>query len=208
MEYSQRHKTTTVTVAMLSYTLVEINEIGNLPPGTQIAVKGSYGNMHPSLAIYYPLFSSEEYYYHHGVYLGNCKVAHFSGENKMDAKPRECDIYKFWKGAEDGKLYHVKYNDTVETLPVQETLKRAREILNQPSKWPGFQLIKNNCESFATWLKTGIKRSAQATKAMIKIIPLVAGGAVVSSLAGISSGPASVVGVGLGVSYLAGKALE
>ena len=82
-----------------SYTLVEVDEISNLPSGTQIAVKGSFKNLHRSLAFFYPLFSPDGYYYHHSVYLGNCQVAHFSGENKADVKPRYCDILQFMKAA-------------------------------------------------------------------------------------------------------------
>jgi hypothetical protein len=38
-------------------------------------------------------------------------------------------------------------------------------VVKNPKAWPGYQIRKNNCESFATWLKTGEILSAQATEA-------------------------------------------
>lgn len=155
-----------------AYTLVEIEEISDLTPGTQIAVKGSFKNLHSSLKFFYPLFSPNEYYYHHGVYLGECKVAHFSGENKADAKPRSSDILQFMRGAVDQKLYRVEYHNPHLLIPIQATLDFAEKVIEHPSVWPGYSLVKNNCESFATWLKTGEKISAQAVRAANKVIPL------------------------------------
>ena len=154
------------------YTLYEVDEISNLDPGTQIAVKGSFKNLHPSLKFFYPLFSFGEFYYHHGVYLGECKVVHFSGENKADAKPRSCDIYKFWKSAVDQKLYRVEYDNPDLVVSIKATLDYAKKVIESPSVWPGYSIIANNCESFATWLKTGKKISAQAARAFIKVILL------------------------------------
>ncbi len=152
-----------------SYKYDKVDEIGNLPSGTQIAVKGSFKNLHPSLAFFYPLFSPDEYYFHHGVYLGNCQVAHFSGENKADAKPRYCDILQFMKATVDGELYQVKYDNPDLLVSVTATVDFAEAVVKNPTAWPGYQIRKNNCESFATWLKTGESISAQATEAHIDI---------------------------------------
>ena len=100
------------------------------------------------------------------MYLGDAEVAHFTGTNKADATPRKCDIVEFQKVSVDGKLYRVEYGDTVKMLSVKETLKRARAVLAEPSEWPGYQIIKNNCESFATWLTTGELWSVQASRAV------------------------------------------
>ena len=157
----------------MDITYYEVAKIGDVTPGTQIAVRGSYKNLHPSLAFFYPLFSSDEYYFHHGVYLGECTVAHFSGENKTDAKPRSCDILEFIRGTTvDGKLYQVDYHDPDVVMPIEKTLHRAKEAIENPGCWPGYQIIENNCESFATWLKTGMKISAQATEATCNIVDL------------------------------------
>ena len=153
-----------------TYKLVEVKGISDLTPGTQIAVKGSFKNLHVSLKIFYPLFNPNEHYYHHGVYLGECKVAHFSGKKKGDAKPRSCDILEFMKGAVDQKLYRVEYDNPDLLIPINATLDYAKRTIAHPSAWPGYSLIANNCESFATWLKTGKKISAQAVKAVIEVV--------------------------------------
>ena len=174
------------------YTLVEVEGISNVTPGTQIAVKGSFENLHPSLKFFYPMFSSDEYYYHHGVYLGECKVAHFSGENKADAKPRSCDILQFMKGAVDQKLYRVEYDNPDLVISIKATLDYAKKVIASPSQWPGYSLIANNCESFATWLKTGKKISAQAFRAVIKVIPF----AIPLAIGSAVSGPIGASGLG------------
>ena len=153
-----------------SYTLVEVKQFKKLPPGTQIAIKGSFENLDPTLAYFYPLFSSDKYYYHHGVCLKDEKVAHFSGENKADAKPRRCYLLEFSNGAVDKKLYRVDYNNPASEMPIDDTLRRANEAIENPQRWPGYQLLNNNCETFATWLKTGVKTSAQATAATSQIV--------------------------------------
>ena len=162
-----------------SYELHQIDEFGTLPNGSQIAVKCSFETLHPSLAVFYPLISSDKYYYHHGVYLGDYKVIHFHGQDKDDAKLRICDLYKFLTNSVDCKIYLVKYIDGDHLLPVRETLNLANEVLKDPSLWPGYHIVRNNCESFATWLKTGKKISAQAAFALHRVISL--GAAVVGS---------------------------
>ena len=178
------------------YELVEITEIWNLPPATQIAVNSAYEDLHPSLAFFHPLFSIEKFYYHHGVYLGQCIVADFSGPNKSESKPRFRDILDFIRGGADRRLYKVKYDDSVKTLPVKETLCRAHMVLGKPEKWPGYQLFNNNCESFATWLMTGEMCSAQITRALIRVVPLVASAAAAFSASAsiaVNESPANAV---------------
>ena len=156
------------------YELRQIDEFGKIPNGSQIAVKCSFESFHPSLAFFYPLISSDQYYYHHGVYMGNYQVIHFSGEDKDDAKLRICDLFKFLTNSVDCKIYLVKYDDPKHLLPVEDTINLAKEVLQDPSLWPEYHVIGNNCESFATWLKTGKKVSAQAAFALHRVISLVA----------------------------------
>ncbi|CAB4041096.1 Hypothetical predicted protein [Paramuricea clavata] len=170
----------------IKYKLVEIEELGELLAGTQIAVQSLFENLDPSLKFFYPLLSSDKYYYHHGVYLGNCKVIHFSGTSQDDAEVGKCDIFQFQKGAVDRKLYQVEYDDLTQLLPVQETLEKAKDVLEDPTKWPGYQIIYNNCESFATWLKTGQVISAQAMAAKSRVTKIVT--AMVGSGASIAGG--------------------
>ena len=96
-------------------------------------------------------------------------MVHFYGRNKADAKLRECNICEFWDSAVDKKLYRVeyidpRYNDPKSSL-AQEMWTRARAALANPKEWPRYHVENNNCESFATWLKTGKLVSAQAKKA-------------------------------------------
>ena len=74
------------------YRLTEITQLNEITPGTQIAIKSPFGNLHESLRDFYFVVSDENYYYHHGVYLGDrlggkCQVLHIAGENKADARP-------------------------------------------------------------------------------------------------------------------------
>ena len=176
-----------------AYNLVEVEEI-SLCPATQIAVKRSFGNLHLSSGFFYPLFSSEPYYYHHGVYLGEDRVAHFSGENKADAKPRVCEMVEFMDGAVDEKLCWARYDNHNLLLPMETTLDKARKVIASPSKWPKYNVMKNNCESFATWLKTGENISAQAIKAVIEVNRLATGPAIDGFNVSIGHQPASASG--------------
>ena len=135
------------------------------------------------------MFTSEKYYYHHGVYLGECKVAHFAGANKTDAKPCLYDIFQFWKSAVDGKLYRVEYDEDTsqKMLDVEDTLRKAEEALAEPDQWPGYNIIHNNCESFAYWFKTGMKWSAQASAAVSQVVVKGAAAAVAGVIGSIGA---------------------
>ena len=161
------------------YKLIEVDEIGNIAKGTQIAVRHAFKDLDPTLAKLYPLYSSDGHYEHHGVYMGSynekigdCKVVHFSGRDKVDAKPRATDILKFSKNSVDRKLYVVEYDDPQKLLPVEETLEKAYDMLQNPAKWPPYQVLINNCESFATWLKTGEMISAQVAVAAERVVDI------------------------------------
>ncbi len=174
--------------------LSQITKLGEIPPGTQIAVKKPFQDLHKSLRNLYFLFSPENYYCHHGVYLGdqlggNCQVLHFSGADKNDATLRTCDILEFLNGAIDNKVYRVNY-DTSPALPVEQIVQKAREVLANLKAWPAYQVVANNCETFAAWLTTGEAISVQATKAVGRVtwFLAIAGGAAVASIRGFSSG--------------------
>ena len=106
-----------------------------------------------------------KYYWHHGVYLDNGEVIHFYAvEGKADAKIFKCDINNFPSGC-DNKIYRVEHQDTA-VLSVDQTLKKARVVWANRTNWRKYDLARYNCETFATWLKTGIERSTQAEKAI------------------------------------------
>jgi hypothetical protein len=152
--------------------LTSINQVANLPAGTQIAVKRSIRDFNPLFARFlYPLVFGKMYYYHHGVYVGHGQVVHFHGENKANAKPRECHIEEFRSGSEDDEaIFKVVYGNEVTVLPVDDTVNMAKEMAEDPQMWKKYNVMVNNCETFATWLKTGVKDSAQATEGMQYIL--------------------------------------
>ncbi len=152
---------------MEEYDLVKLGEDEKIYPGTQIAVKGLYENLDPLAKYLYHVVSPEEYYYHHGVHLGNGKVAHFHGRDKNDAKVRRCTMSEFYSlGEVDGEMYEVVYRNERAVSSVHEMLVRADKMLTSPEKWPKYDTISNNCETFATWLKTGKGFSIQASDAV------------------------------------------
>lgn len=143
----------------MKYRLVES---GDLCPGDQIAVKRLCNSLSSPLKQGCAAVVGD-YYCHHGVHLGGCEVIHFyADDEKNEATIRKCRIENFPVGY-DNKIYKVLHEDAV--LTVDETLRKADEVLANRTEWPNYNLKSNNCETFATWLKTGRKCSAQAIKA-------------------------------------------
>ena len=155
---------------MASYN--EINPFTDLKQGDQIAIRSLSGNLHASLQDFCHVINLNHYYYHHGVFLGDdaYEVVHFYGETKSDARPCKIGLFEFIHRGEDKKLYRVDHQGQV--LPVNETLQKAEDVLvedesNGEERWPGFDIIWNNCETLASWLKTGKKVSYQAKEVII-----------------------------------------
>ena len=94
----------------------------------------------------------------------------FSGETKADAKPRLRQILEFLSGCSDQDLFRVVYDDPGECLSVDVTVRKAREAVEQGDMWQSYDIFSNNCESFATFMKTGRKVSAQAIQALKGVI--------------------------------------
>lgn len=122
-----------------------ITEYRSLKRGDQLAVEGE---------------SSGIEYYHHGIFLGHEKgVADFGGANKKDAKPRIVDLLAF---TDYGKrrLVRIIYPNN-ECLPPEIAAQNAEKLVVNPEHWGPYDLLKNNCEHFATRCKTGIAISFQ-----------------------------------------------
>ena len=173
------------------YQLRPIKKLHDIQEGTQIAVKCAFKNLHPDLKRFYPMFEKEPEYYHHGVYIGEHEnhgrftVAHFSGTSKDDAKPQGCDFLEFTANAADNQIYEVVH-DNPQPIQVEETLRRAQSVLDNPGIWPGYQIMLNNCEHFANWLKIGESVSMQIEFAAHKFISVAAEVMLTSS--GVSAG--------------------
>ena len=152
----------------MGYELSEIDGIENLPKGTQIAVQGLLKDLDLGLASFYTKLGGKNTYEHHGVYLGDGKVVHFHGANKDKAEPCTCDIHEFGQGGLNGQIYEVSYTDPIlQESPYEEILERVDEALGQG--WPQYNIVINNCESFATWLKTGTAQSSQVNEVVSKM---------------------------------------
>ncbi|WP_270567998.1 lecithin retinol acyltransferase family protein [Clostridium beijerinckii] len=110
-------------------------------------------------------------YTHHGVYISNDEVIHFTG-NEEDSvldwsKPEviQTDLSYFLK---DGELEVKEYTDDElqDLYPVEHIVSYARACLGDK----GYNLVFNNCEHFANVCTLGRFRSRQVEKVFDVII--------------------------------------
>ena len=149
---------------------IEEVKLGDLKTGDQIAVKGNVENLSPCLILV--TAHSNGTYLHHGIFNKEELCTYeLQGDTKKEARPKKRDFTEFYAG--HTALYRVEY-DEGECLPVDETIKRAEEVVKQGSHWPEYHLILNNCESFATYLKTGKEISMQVLNALVEMAVKVA----------------------------------
>lgn len=96
-------------------------------------------------------------YSHHGIYVGNGNVVHYSGFAEMFKKGKIelTSIDDFMGEAKD--LFRVKYSSKCAVFSDDEICERALSRLNENN----YSLVTNNCEHFATWCVTGVERSDQ-----------------------------------------------
>ena len=101
-------------------------------------------------------------YSHHGIYLGNKIVAHYSGlcENLSGGPVEVCSIEKFKSGSD---LILEKRKGNIRSP--QRALSRLGE--------KKYNLIKNNCEHFASWASQGKNKSTQVENAKKAINTLI-----------------------------------
>ena len=166
---------------------IEIVQLADLKTGDQIAVMGQVADLHPSLLPF--MDHTNGIYFHHDIFdKENLEVIDFHGDTKANAKPKRRPILEFVAGRP--QLFRVVHENC---LPVETTMKMANEAAEKRSYWPGYDLITNNCETFATYLKTGIKHSAQASAALCHLL-LKAASAVTA--AAVVAGSASVCSFG------------
>lgn len=171
-----------------------VRKLSDLKTGDQIAVSGHVDNLHPSLGQF--MRHTDGVYFHHGIFdEERMEVIDVHGDKKFNAKPKRRSIHEFV--ARRSQLYRVIHENC---LPVETTMMMANKALTRWSFWPPvYDLISNNCETFANYLKTGIKYSSQASAAVSNFFnistatvpcavpvgsPVVHGSASVSSLGG------------------------
>lgn len=138
---------------------IEKVQLHELSTGDQIAVMGYVADLDEALV---PLMShAGGKYFHHGIFdKERLEVIELHGDTKDDAKPKRRPILDFVSGR---PLYRVVHETC---LPVETTMEMANEVVANQSYFPSYHLIKNNCETFATYLKTGIPYSQQASDAI------------------------------------------
>lgn len=106
-----------------------------------------------------------QYYYHYGVYIGDDKVIHFSGESYSTAKISLIDFHDFEHGNQFDFLV-TGYVSAEECVMVNYAYERSEVCNRARSKlygsFDGYDLLKNNCEHFANWCACGKKISRQS----------------------------------------------
>lgn len=173
--------------------IVEVHQ-KQLEDGDQIAVRGLVKDLSPWLV---PIMahtedsdSADGTFLHHGIYLKEeMNVIELHGEDKKSAKPKIRPLTEFCAGSVDRKLYRVQYEEG-DYLPVSETIQQGKEAVEKARSWEPYHLVKYNCETFATFLKTGKKISMQVQKVLLAnletAVPVVKK-AIASSAASVSS---------------------
>jgi hypothetical protein len=103
------------------------------------------------------LTSSRWGYSHHGLYVGDGRVVHYSG------------LSGFWQcgPVEEVSLFQFAEGHPIQILPhpeppfsPEEIVRRARSRLGEDD----YRLFNNNCEHFCNWCLSGVSRSAQVER--------------------------------------------
>ncbi|MGN5477795.1 lecithin retinol acyltransferase family protein [Cupriavidus basilensis] len=93
-------------------------------------------------------------YQHHGIYVGEGRVVHYSGFSTFlsHGPVQECSISSFTTG------HKVSLKLTSQdALSPDQVVARARSRLGEDE----YSLLTNNCEHFCEWCVHGVSRSAQ-----------------------------------------------
>lgn len=103
------------------------------------------------------LVSSRVGYSHHGLYIGNNKVIHYSGLSEvLDKGSIEItSLSDFSQGNNVSVKTHL-----APVYDAEERVQRAYEKLGEDS----YNLVFNNCEHFVNWCFNGVKTSSQVNK--------------------------------------------
>lgn len=115
-------------------------------------------NLHPGSH----LSVSRGVYEHHGIYIGNNQVIHYSGFAEAFNKGciEQTTLEKFLDGRDQFTVVNYPTNKVLYTN--QQIVERASRCLGEDN----YNLVFNNCEHFACWCVTGEKRSEQVRTVM------------------------------------------
>lgn len=116
-------------------------------------------NLHPGSH----LSVSRGVYDHHGIYIGNNQVIHYSGFAEAFNKGciEQTTLEKFLGGRDQFTVVNYPSNKVLYTN--QQIVERAYRCLGEDH----YNLVFNNCEHFACWCVTGEKRSEQVRNVML-----------------------------------------
>lgn len=113
------------------------------------------------------LVSSRLGYSHHGLYIGNGEVIHYSGFSELfDKGSIEVTTLEDF---EQGRGSFVE-NHFVSVYDADERVERACSKLGEDS----YNLLFNNCEHFVNWCFNGFKTSSQVNNAVVGLAKVVA----------------------------------
>lgn len=106
-------------------------------------------------------------YDHHGIYIGEEKVIHYSGSpsNLKNAIIEETSLDKFIEVTIAGETFPCKTlikEEKYGKFSRKEVVKRAKSRIGERQ----YNLITNNCETFCNWCITGQNKSNQVTNAV------------------------------------------
>jgi hypothetical protein len=106
-------------------------------------------------------------FWHHGVYVGDASLIHYSGEvgRKRDASICRVSGSEFLSGTDGEVVPHDR------SFTPNDVVARAETRLGET----GYHVVFRNCEHFANWCKEGDARSEHVRRA--PLVPLVARGA-------------------------------
>ena len=101
-------------------------------------------------------------YTHHGIYIGDNQVIHYSGFAEAFKKGaiEQTSLESFLGGVDDFKV--VNYPSHQNIYSPEEIVHRAQSCLGEDD----YNLFFNNCEHFACWCVTGKSRSEQVQEIM------------------------------------------
>ncbi|SMQ30379.1 Lecithin retinol acyltransferase [Pseudomonas helmanticensis] len=102
------------------------------------------------------LVSPRKFYVHHGIYLGNGKVAHYSGlSGSLRAGPIEVTDLKCFANGRSAWVY-----EDQTAFSNDEIVVRARSRIGEAQ----YKIFSNNCEHFCNWCISGTSHSAQVAE--------------------------------------------
>ena len=107
-----------------------------------------------------PLTTSRRGYTHHGVYVGDGRVVHYSGFSAFwQCGPvEEVSLPRFSAGHAVRTVAHPR-----SVFSPEEIVRRARSRLGEND----YRLLSNNCEHFCNWCLDGVSRSAQVERPLV-----------------------------------------